>query len=201
MRDRHQQKRRGGLTRRNVDTREPLPRFLIVCEGEQTEPNYFNSFRVPREVITIRGVGDNTLWLVQRAIELRDAADYDQTWCVFDRDSFPSDHFNRGLALARREQIHVAYSNEAFELWYLLHFHFFNTALSRNDYGKKLSALLGHSYRKNSLSIYEELEPRQQLAISNARRLLEEYQPPNPERDNPSTTVHLLVVELMRYAR
>jgi hypothetical protein len=32
--------------------------------------------------------------------------------------------------------------------------------------------------------------------IGNAERLLAEYDPRDPERDNPSTTVHLLVREL-----
>lgn len=201
MRNKRASRRRGGVTPRRVATRELIQRFLIVCEGEKTEPNYFKSFRVPRDVITVRGLGDNTVWLVQRAIELRDAGDYDQVWCVFDRNSFPAENFNKALALARREGINVAYSNEAFELWYLLHFNFYNTAISRADYIKKLSEVLGHRYEKNSDSIYEELVDRQHMAILHARRLLEQYDPPNPERDNPSTTVHLLVEQLLRFVR
>jgi hypothetical protein len=37
--------------------------------------------------------------------------------------------------------------------------------------------------------------------IANARRLLGEYNPCNPERDKPSTTVHLLVEQLLRFER
>ncbi len=32
---------------RIVDTRGILPSFLIICEGKKTEPNYFQSFRIP----------------------------------------------------------------------------------------------------------------------------------------------------------
>jgi len=99
--------------------------------------------------------------------------------------SFPADHFNRGLALAQHEGIRVAYSNQAFELWYLLHFDFFNAAVDRIHYHEKLRRLLGHPYQKNSLTMYEELQARQHTAIRNAQRLLEEYEPMNPERDNP----------------
>lgn len=201
MPNRHSQQRRGGVTQRRVETREVLQRFLIVCEGEKTEPNYFKSFRVPKIILDVRGMGANTTALVEKAVQLRDEGEYDQVWCVFDRDSFPADHFNRALALAENEGIKVAYSNEAFELWYLLHYNFYNTAMSRADYINKLSPLLGRRYKKNDVSLYEELRSRQQTAIAHANRLLQQYNPTNPEQDNPSTTVHLLVEQLLRFER
>jgi hypothetical protein len=104
---------------------EPIQTFLIVCEGRRTEPNYFRAFRVPANVqVQIEGKGYNTLSLVERAVVLAAEQSYDQVWCVFDRDSFPVDSFNSALALARLHSFHVAYSNEAFELWYLLHYHY-----------------------------------------------------------------------------
>ena len=60
---------------RRVNFRELRQRFLIVCEGENTEPNYFNSFRVPGEVIDVRGIGENTVRLVERAIKLMEEDD------------------------------------------------------------------------------------------------------------------------------
>jgi hypothetical protein len=121
---------------------------------------------------------------------------------VFDRDSFPAEQFNRALELARQRGIRVAYSNEAFELWYLLHYHYHDVATSRSDYGRMLSERLGIPYRKNSREMYELLLNRQPEAIRNAQRLLSFYGPEhNPERDNPSTAVHLLVQELNCYIR
>jgi hypothetical protein len=64
-----------------------------------------------------------------------------------------------------------------------------------------LSQLLGHEYQKNSETIYDELISKQPDAIRNARRLLEQYNPCQPENDDPSTTVHLLVEQLIRFAR
>lgn len=190
-----------GYSHRIVGTRELIQRFLIVCEGEKTEPNYFHSFRVPKNVIDIRGLGDNTIRLVQAAIKIREEGNYDQTWCVFDRDSFPANDFNAALILAEKKGIRVAYSNEAFELWYLLHFHYYQTGISRHDYSHMLTKLLKREYRKNSESIYSDLEHLQDNAIKNAKRLLEQYNPPRPESDNPSTTVHLLVEELNKFSR
>ncbi len=124
--------RKQSYSARPVETRETYERFLIVCEGAKTEPNYFQSFRVPKEVIDIHGIGDNTIRIVEEAIRLKEKDNYDQVWCVFDRDSFPPNRFNAAFILAGENSIKIAYSNEAFELWYLLHFNYYDSAMSRN---------------------------------------------------------------------
>jgi hypothetical protein len=190
-----------GYSRRKVDIREIRQRFLIVCEGEETEPNYFRNFRVPKLVIDVKGLGLNPSRLVDEAKKYRDKEDYDQIWCVFDRDSWPEKDFCFAIENAHKEGFRIAYSHECFELWYILHFEFLNTAVSRSEYSQKLSRLLGHQYLKNSDSIYDELLNKQHIAIKNAENLLNQYQPCNPAKDNPSTTVHLLVQELNKFIR
>lgn len=192
--------------RRRANFREVRQRFLIICGGEQTEPNYFKAFRTPKVVVTVQAIGRSPLEVVEgghkrRLEEQRKGEQYDQVWCVFDRDEFLGQDFNGAIALAAKYGMGVAYSNEAFELWYLLHFHYLNTAVSRRDYIVRLHALLGHPYAKNSETMYAELERRIADAVRNAERLLAQYDPPNPANDNPSTTVHLLVDQLLRYAR
>lgn len=177
-------------------------RILIVCEGEETERNYFEGFRLTN--VTVKGTGYNTESLVRKAIELKiqavkDRETYDQVWSVFDRDSFKAEIFNNAFILAQTHKIKIAYSNEAFELWYLLHFNYYDTGLSRDQYKAKLSHLLGHEYKKNSPSIFEEIIEHQDDAIRNVKRLLTQYPNLNPENDNPSTTVHLLVEELRKW--
>jgi hypothetical protein len=191
--------RRRSLQRR-TNVRELRQRFLIVCEGEKTEPNYFNSFRVPKAVVKVVGIGENTIRVVEQALTLREKDDYDQVWCVFDRDVFPVENFNAALQLARNNGIQVAYSNEAFELWYVLHFNYHQAATARHLYAEKLSDLLGVAYEKTRLDMYDRLEGRQESAIQHAEKLLGTYDPPDPARDNPSTTVHLLVQALNRFA-
>ena len=134
---------------------------------------------------------------------MRDAEEYteeyDQVWVVFDCDDFSASDINRAVHQARQRGIQVAYSNQAFELWYLLHFNYHDTAVPRRAYFAKLGALLGHPYAKNSGTIYRELESRQSVARANARRLLTQYDPLNPAADDPSTTVHELVEQLNRF--
>lgn len=188
---------------RAVDRIETRQKFLIVCEGERTEPNYFNKFPVPKNVINVLGLGANTDSLVKEAIRLRNQSDekYDQVWCVFDRDNFPAKNFNKAFEIASQNEIRVAYSNQAFELWYVLHFNYLDTAISRHQYKKILTRELKHKYDKKSKNIYFELLPNQKEAIKNAKTLYSQYKTNDPLNNIPSTTVHLLVEELIKYIK
>lgn len=191
------------IKRQRFSRGSPRDVFLIVCEGEKTEPNYFRSFPATNKQVEVVGVGATPERVVEAAIKHKHSGrkyrKFDQIWCVFDRDSNPPQNFNAALDLARRNGIHVAYSNEAFELWFVLHFDLLESGISRHQYISILKAKLG-DYQKNDSKIYEKLLDRQQTAIRNAINLLTRYNPPNPHRDNPSTTVHMLVLELKRFS-
>jgi hypothetical protein len=60
-----------GYSPRKLETKEPKERLLIVCEGSKTEPNYFRSFRVPRDVVEVRGLGEDPSRLVRSAQDLK----------------------------------------------------------------------------------------------------------------------------------
>ncbi len=202
--------------RRTAATRPLRKRILIVCEGEETEPNYFESFKrfLPKNIIQVDiiGEGDNTINIVNIAIEERKKMyeksikshyyqKYDEVWAVFDKDSFQDRRFNDAIKLAERENIRCAYSNEAFELWYLLHFHYYNTGISRSSYKGILTKLLGFKYVKNSKEMYEILKEKgnQSNAIKNATKLYNLYDHHKPAKENPSTTVFQLIEELNKF--
>lgn len=175
--------------------------FLIVCEGEQTEPKYFKQFKFPGVVVKVNGCGQNTVGVVEQALKLRDEDQYDQVWCVFDKDDFPVDRFENAIKRARSKGIHVAYSNQAFELWYVLHFSYLHSGINRNAYIELLNNYLGIRYQKNDPLMYQRLRCHLNDAISNAQKLIAEYTNPHPGRDDPSTTVHELVIELLNQTR
>ncbi|MDD5091790.1 MAG: RloB family protein [Candidatus Wallbacteria bacterium] len=197
---------------RNENRRgKPRGYILIVCEGEKTEPNYFNAFQSHEEkrsakwILEVEGPGYNSDSLVREAKRLFKDKGLDKKsdvcWVVFDRDNVPKENFNRAFALAARSDIRTAFSNEAFELWYLLHFNYYDTGMSRSQYSDKLCELLEEKYFKNSDKMYEKLLPRQGAAIKNAKKLMasrweKDGRKSNAESDNPSTSVHLLVEEL-----
>ncbi len=183
------------------NVREHRKNFLIVCEGEKTEPLYFSAFRVPKEICEVKGTGYNTVSLVNEAIRLSQNGSYDQIWVVMDKDSFSVDQFNQAFQLAKNNDIEIAYSNEAFEIWYLLHFDFHQSAISRASYKQRLTDKFGFLYMKNDPRMFRELETRLPDAVQNAKRLLSTYgNNHSPARDNPSTNVHVLVMELQKYA-
>jgi hypothetical protein len=182
-----------------------------VCEGEKTEPNYFKSFKTNDDLIRVEvsGAGRGKHPLVEYAAKLKKEAEtkrapYSVVWCVFDRDAQPDEpgdknNFNKAILSAKKNQIKVAYSNDAFEIWYILHFSFHQTGWHRDQYKNKLTDLLGEKYQKNDPGMYIKLKNKQPRAIDNARKLLALYSPLNPESDNPSTTVHILVEFLNEY--
>lgn len=197
-----------GYQRRNVNQRQLQVSFLIVCEGSKTEPEYFEAFDVPRDVVRIdvaRGGGAPKQIVLEAVKRQKDARQkgmpFDQVWCVFDRDDIGEEDFNTAYREVQKRGFHLAYTNQAFELWYLLHFDYHNTGIGRSTYKQRLTARLGYTYRKNDPGMYAALVSRQQTAINFANKLLEEYDEPDPANDNPSTTVHLLVQELNKHLR
>lgn len=192
---------------RRQGVREVKQSFLIVCEGENTEPDYFRAFRMTTAKVKAVGQAMNTLSLVTKAINIREADKkkkrvYDQCWVVFDKDDFLANDFNQAIMLAEKNDFHVAYSNQAFEYWFLLHYNLYTGPLHRNQYEKMLSKLTGIPYVKTEgfgTVMYNLLLKRQPLAIKNAEIVLAEISHGNPAEEESSTTVHRLVKELNKY--
>lgn len=66
--------------RRRTFVRDPRQRFLIVCEGGKTEPQYFEEFHLTN--VTVIGTGYNTDGLVQFAIQLKDKAKREKDFTI-----------------------------------------------------------------------------------------------------------------------
>ncbi len=191
--------------------------YLIVCEGEKTEPNYFSTLKksLPKGVlelirIDINGTGKNTLSIIDVAKKLRKKYEkkylrkIDKVWSVFDKDSFPAKNFNKAINKAEnsKPKIYCAWLNEAFELWHLLHFNYYNTGLSRHQYQRllekeiiKSSGKNEYKYKKNATEMYDllNLYGNQKFAISNIEKLEKLYNDKNYSNHNSSTKVHLLI--------
>lgn len=193
--------------RRISSTRIVKQSFLIVCEGENTEPDYFNAFRLTSANVKAVGQGISTTRLVQKAMSIKNDERskgnvYDQYWVVFDKDDFTNNDFNSAITLAESNGIKVAYSNQAFELWFLLHCRLIQGAMHRSQYASKLNEHLDFEYSKVrgiGAVMYHKLLPKQPDAIRNARLILQQMEDVSPAQAESSTKVHLLVEELNKY--
>lgn len=209
------EKRRGGqVLERQKPERTPKPTLLIACEGENTEPSYFRQFRLSSATIKVIGEGYNTISLVSRTSQLAKEREYDQVWCVFDKDEFPDEHFNRAIAMGETQSFGVAYSNQAFEYWIILHFEDHQGgAMSRDDYIPKINeylAPLGLEYDKDQKIIKPEIfsilkdsdengRNRTEMAILRAKRIYDQLDHASPAKEESSTTVFRLVEEMIKY--
>lgn len=198
---------------RSIETREKRVYFLIICEGEKTEPNYFKGLKKDLPIgtlviadMTIEGTGKNTESLIDFTINYRKKSNqrFDRTWAVFDRDSFTEDQFNNAIIRAKDNEINCAWSNEAFELWFLLHFQFVNNAMSRDNYRSflerevKKASKKEYVYKKNDINTYSTLKEfgNQKQAVLWAKKLRELFTDNKHADHNPCTLVYLLIEEL-----
>jgi hypothetical protein len=244
----HREPRRARMSRdRTFDTEPTRKRILIFCEGEKTEPNYFEGLIETFKLssvdltdgrtldITVDGGKKDTLRLVESAKAQQKVVGgrlrYDEIWCVFDKDSFGDDNFDNAIHKTEatsvqdedgRPWLKAAWSNQSFELWYVLHFEYIesapvrkqtpNMATARRYYCDRLDELLpGCSdmeltkYSKGIPDFCQKLGvDRLKVAVRNARRLLHSYEtdyerlPPYHDRI-PATTVHELVCSLLAH--
>lgn len=196
-----------------VEVKQERKYFLIVSEGKRTEPIYFEYFsdRLPRNLlntIDVHGEGDNTINVVNIAIKMREKRklnkqlpQYDEVWAVFDKDDFPASRYNEAISLASRNGIESGHSNQSFELWYVLHFQFLQSALHRNDYITTLTDQLGFKYTKNTSKVVDELFRigNVKQAIKWARELESIHIDKTPSDSCPYTRVYVLVERLLQY--
>lgn len=184
----------------------PLRRILILCEDEKSSVLYLEKFPVDTDVVEVdcEGTGKNTDSLMEDAIQRRTKAieqgrPYQEIWVVFDRDSFPKHHFNRAFDLARaHREVIACWSNECFELWYLLHFQYQNSGMDRDRISEEVSKKIGRPYLKNDATIFDTLNPSLSTALKNANRLYQWNESNRTRCDNPSTKVHHLVALLQK---
>lgn len=190
--------------------------YLIVCEGKQTEPNYFNGLKkkinekygskvdvlIPN--IEIKGTGENTTALVKYTDKFVNYSNkrYGQVWVVFDKDDYSDEQFDKAI---KNCDYNVAWSNPNFELWLLSHFKKANRYISKDNVLQELSKEfqkegLGE-YTKNDTNIFEKVtsEERLHTAIKNSEYMEELNKYGQASRRNPMTKVYKIVEGLKEY--
>lgn len=182
---------KGKIEKRGAKRRNVKPIVLIVTEGSQTEPKYFEHFKTRQNNIDIRVVGSRSnagetdyVSLVRKAREYQErnqlsATTGDSVWVIADADvnynnpkpiAEKNSKLNQARKMADNRDINLLLSNPCFEFWLLLHYQY--TTRFIKDYSDMKNLLQKYipTYTKTA-DVYELINDRTKTAIENAKRV------------------------------
>jgi hypothetical protein len=190
--------------------------FLIVTEGEKTEPNYFDVLKRRLQlsnanVVVMHPPATDPVSLTSAAIKLRDerarqvkknpwSVEYDEVWVVYDLERTHDERRRLAKQAApqqKNQEILAAESDPCFEYWFLLH----------EEYTTKpfpdAESVIKHLKRKHpawsnyakSMPILPSLMAKVPSAVARAEQCRRHHQRAGGDR-NPSTDVDILVRSL-----
>lgn len=211
-RDDHPRDRQRARLERKQGRRQPGRRFLVVCEGKKTEPNYLKEMRgamrihaanlvVLHEGVTEpRQIVDAAWEIFQHGKDSFRPKAADVVVAVFDRDEHRTYHdaLNHAASLDAKSpknddrqlvRFLAVPSNSCFELWALLHFKDQQTLIHRHDAFDQVRGFLP-DYDKGMKGLFAQTRERLPTALKRAYRLAEQF---DPRADEPWTGMHLLV--------
>ena len=194
---------------RKKKKRDPHERVLIVCEGEKTEPNYFNGlidfYRINTANVAVDGnCGSSPICIVDHAIQLykvekKKGDSFDRVYCVFDQDSHET--YAKAIDKLQNQKpidtFFVTTSVPCFEYWLILHFVY--TTKPYCSEGKRscgavvLRELEKHMphYKKGLKNVFSELIEKLEFAKENAIKSIAQAR--KNDTDNPTTLIYELV--------
>lgn len=202
--------------RSRVPHRKAHPKVWVWSHTEKAEINYFQEFKnhlhsnllMPRKFICFTPqqlIPEVVKWKKWEKINDEDG---DRIWCIFDVDDFfknDPDNLLKAINLAHQNNIKIAYVNECFEHWILLHFERLNSAVRR---GATIETKIIQHFKKNGLGkyiknqeVFKQLLPFQSNAIKNGNGLVPKYEEIDWQKElsgdgNPSTSIHFLIQEI-----
>ena len=200
-----------GPVKRPYRPKERKKRFLLYCEGIETEPSYFRGLmhflRSSLVEIEIGEEQKDPKGLVELAKARRDDARrvakkekdisllYDEVWCVFDVDRHTRlpDAIQQATALS----IDLAISNPCFELWLLIHFQD-QWAYIGGDHAH--SAVRKHMPGYEKTVDYSLISGKGAAAIGRAVVMERRAKDAGDRIGNPTTAMWRLVSELCKHA-
>jgi hypothetical protein len=204
---------------RQQQQRQEGKRFLIVCEGMKTEPYYFTELCNTYKLHTLRvkiapgaeGSSPNRVLDYAKKLYEEDAQlgsdRFDQVFCVIDRDQ----HEHYKATIQRIETLGKPFraipSIPCFEYWLLLHFTYSRQPFQAADKQSLCDAAIRDlrrqpgffEYAKAQRNTYHLLKDRIETAIKHAQWA--ETDSEKTGEDNPTTSVHHLVLEIQELAK
>ena len=188
--------------RSKVGFRDQRRVIRVLTEGEVTEPAYLRLFKGTDVQIQFgdRG-GYAPMALVKQARrEIKSNrrarwADFDEVWCVFDRDEHPD--VSSAIEEARHSGVETAMSNPCFELWLVLHVQEHSAGVHRHVIQRVCSNLGLTDGKAIADGAVQRLRDGFRMAKQRALKLNEMHElTGSPRGSNPSSSVWRLVDRL-----
>jgi hypothetical protein len=234
-------------------TADAYATFILFCEDEVNEPFYFRSFQKNQKIkinivegqsSSFRNILSTLAYCEREGLLEPDGQSYkvrtgitNHLWCVYDRDIQqldpalvdPQDNlaFNFSIQAAEAAGLKVAWSNDVFELWILLHFedvepgiwqhrsHIYDrlTAVFKTlpDQSAEMAAVTGRAnfhykmFLKRKVHFLQFVLPlltaRRNDAMQRAVALEAAFQAQHrPHECNPCTKIHHLVQSILSFS-
>jgi len=188
---------------RRAPFRDPKPKMLVVCEGANTEKEYFEQFaklhRNSLVDVIVEGGKGVPLTVVRAAKERKEKAiseakrkddeflTYQSVWCVFDVDDHPN--VPEARIMAADNGIELAISNPCFELWLLLHHRHCPGELHRH---KAQTMLKDHVTSYDKHVNFDDYKDGYEKAVQRAKSLDQLAESMGEPGRNPTTGVYVL---------
>jgi len=197
----------GKIMARNIrKKREEKKAVLIALEDTKSSKYYFQALvkdsGLSGKVIFASHIGTNPSKVLKAITSTsKYKKDYEKQWIVIDKDAWSKDDFNGTIQRAKDLDICVAFSNESYELWILLHFEKLQRYTNRIELNKMLKEIFIEKfhieYSKASSDIYALIKSKQKIAIENAKYLIKKYLRDDgeikPFVQNPLSNIYELV--------
>lgn len=173
--------------------------ILIYCEGE-TERIYFEQMKLLKRSkmvsVKIKNVKRSAIKLAQHAFRDSSYQPFDEVWIVFDKDDLTEKQLDEVNVFCEEKDIKIAYTNEAFELWLLLHFEAVEVSepYPRAVLNYKMEKHLGvtrYFRHKGDVELISPIALRHEVAIKNCKEMMALRN--TDSRENPYCNVHEMI--------
>ena len=200
------------MARKITSKRKVKKSVLIAFEDSKSSKYYFNDLLRDKNLkgqieLVNKDKGQDPNSVLNKILEYKEqpSDSFIRKWIVIDKDNWdapPKYNYSKTIEKAKKLNICVAFSNDAYELWIYLHF----KPLNRNTHRKKLISMLnkifkdefGKEYEKSSSDIYRLIKGYQSNAIINAKKLVNQHLS-NYGKINPKENPITMIFELVEY--
>jgi len=177
--------------------------FVIICEGNKREPDYFGFFdRITQKikVITIGNIDGKSApqHLIENAKEINykiELGGDDELWIVFDRDRWKESDIYNLIKECREKNWNYAISNPCFEVW--LYYHLKDNPPKLEN--PEISRIWGQHIENNLGGFSSVVHPKLiRTAITNSENnyIVDGYMP-----NVGSTQVHFLAKNILPFIK